>query len=558
MTGGTRLHGPWQRGSRLWRRLDGSHLMVAHRRYSLAGGDALSSAVTYSLLLALLPTLLLLAAGTSAVARLLEPALGDDRAAGLAEAGSDAAHDVLAAVPLGGTPGQELFDAASGPVTVFGTALAVYAALALFRAGRAAVRTLWGQPIGSGNPLVDLVCDVRDGTGLAVALLLAASVTAPAGSAVRELGLPTSATLTLQTMVLAAAAGAYLYWRLPLPDVRVPARARWSAAAVGAVGLGVATVAGTAYTVLVADARGAVYGALTGLVAVLVIGNVAIRLALRALAWQLARFLPPLPEEGHPLTRQAPADLWVVVPAHNEARGLPNTLAALARQRDTDFTVVVVDNASTDGTAEVAVEAGGRLGLRLQVVREDRKGTWAAIATGVAHARDHGATHVLRTDADALPRPGWVGAGRRAFAAGAQFVCGRVVPRRDEHPTLAERVVYPAAVRLAGLTGVWLNRSRAGVRYRTRYRLTQGPSLGFTIALWDRLPGPTQGDLRTVIEDVALLNAARTRTVAVRRVEAMTVEASLRRLRAWGPRRLLLWHWDRRWTPAQEQTCDIR
>ena len=152
MTGRTRQHGLWQQGTRLWQRLDSSHLMAAHRRYSLAGGDALSSAVTYSLLLALLPTLLLLAAGTSAVARLLEPALGDDRAAALTEAGSGAAHDVLAAVPLGGTAGRELFDAASGPVTVFGTALAVYAALALFRAGRAAVRTLWGQPIGSGQP----------------------------------------------------------------------------------------------------------------------------------------------------------------------------------------------------------------------------------------------------------------------------------------------------------------------------------------------------------------------------------------------------------------------
>jgi hypothetical protein len=405
---------------------------------------------------------------------------------------------------------------------------------------------------------VDLARDIRDAAGLAAVLLLAALATAGAGQALRAQDLPPAAHLTARTLLLGVAAGTYLYWRLPLPDARVPARARWTAAAVGSAALLLVSAGGTAYTALVAEARGAVYGALTGLVAVLVLGNVAIRLGLRALAWQLARYLPPLTEEGHPLAQHDPASLWVVVPAHNEAAGLADTLGALARQRDPDFTVLVVDNASTDSTAEVARAAGERLGLRLHVVHEPRKGVWTALATGVAQARDNGATHVLRTDADALPRPGWVAAGRRAFTGGAQFLCGRVVPRRDERPTFTELVVYPAAVRVAGLAGLWLNRSRAGVHYRTRYRLAQGPSLGFSVALWSLLPEPTPGDLRTVVEDIALLNAARTHTVAVRRVESMTVEASLRRWRAWGPRRLLLWHWNRRWTPGQGQTCDIR
>ncbi|MEU7089982.1 glycosyltransferase family 2 protein [Streptomyces achromogenes] len=43
--------------------------------------------------------------------------------------------------------------------------------------------------------------------------------------------------------------------------------------------------------------------------------------------------------------------LWVVVPAHQEAERIDATLDALAAQRDRDFTLVVVDNASTDGTA---------------------------------------------------------------------------------------------------------------------------------------------------------------------------------------------------------------
>ena len=43
--------------------------------------------------------------------------------------------------------------------------------------------------------------------------------------------------------------------------------------------------------------------------------------------------------------------LWVVVPAFDEQAGIARTIAALAAQRDRDFHLVVVDNASTDDTA---------------------------------------------------------------------------------------------------------------------------------------------------------------------------------------------------------------
>ncbi len=56
--------------------------------------------------------------------------------------------------------------------------------------------------------------------------------------------------------------------------------------------------------------------------------------------------------------------------------------------------------------------------------------------------------------------------------------------------------------------------------------------------------------LRDGAEDVTMLNRARRHSDRVVRAEHLVVESSLRRLRAWGARRTLLWHWDRRYRPA--------
>ena len=54
----------------------------------------------------------------------------------------------------------------------------------------------------------------------------------------------------------------------------------------------------------------------------------------------------------------------VVIPAYNEVRFLPDTLAALVRAMDAlemPGEVIVVDNNSDDGTAAVADECGARV-----------------------------------------------------------------------------------------------------------------------------------------------------------------------------------------------------
>jgi glycosyltransferase involved in cell wall biosynthesis len=80
-------------------------------------------------------------------------------------------------------------------------------------------------------------------------------------------------------------------------------------------------------------------------------------------------------------------DCEVVLPCRNEARALPALLARVPRH----IAVLVVDNGSTDGTADVASALGAR------VVVERRPGYGAAVRAGVLAARGR---YVAVMDAD--------------------------------------------------------------------------------------------------------------------------------------------------------------
>lgn len=69
----------------------------------------------------------------------------------------------------------------------------------------------------------------------------------------------------------------------------------------------------------------------------------------------------------------------VVIPTYNEARAIGEVVQSVPRTRIRE--VIVVDNGSTDGTAERAAAAGAR------VIHESRKGYGAACWAGVQAAR---------------------------------------------------------------------------------------------------------------------------------------------------------------------------
>jgi glycosyltransferase involved in cell wall biosynthesis len=88
----------------------------------------------------------------------------------------------------------------------------------------------------------------------------------------------------------------------------------------------------------------------------------------------------------------------VVIPCYNAARWLPATLASVTAQKGVDFEVIVVDDGSTDGSAEVA----RRVCPDASIIRTENQGASAARNLGTAHVRGE---FVQYLDADDLLAP---------------------------------------------------------------------------------------------------------------------------------------------------------
>ncbi len=91
----------------------------------------------------------------------------------------------------------------------------------------------------------------------------------------------------------------------------------------------------------------------------------------------------------------------VLIPAYNAEEFLPRTLASVCRQTYRDLEIIVVDDASTDGTADIIAAAAATDG-RIRSVPGPHTGISAARNTGAAHAT---ADLLAPCDADDLWAP---------------------------------------------------------------------------------------------------------------------------------------------------------
>ncbi len=211
-------------------------------------------------------------------------------------------------------------------------------------------------------------------------------------------------------------------------------------------------------------------------------------------------FLPSLPFRAN---LQTP-DLTVIIPARNEGHQVARAIASFP-----NLPVIVVDDASSDNTSEVARQAGAQV-ISAPPLSPKHKGKPNACAEGARHAVTK---WILFVDSDTWFEPGFAAllvayaeAERLPFvSAFLQQVC----------ESFAEKTLLPYAFALY-FTGV---SARAVNSPKSREALANGQCMLFERAVYDSIGGHS-AVADSVIEDVALARHAKQLGVPMRVVRA--------------------------------------
>ncbi len=125
--------------------------------------------------------------------------------------------------------------------------------------------------------------------------------------------------------------------------------------------------------------------------------------------------------------------LWVIVPTYDEAASIERLLRSvatvLADAAPGDHRILVVDDGSPDGTADLAERLGAELDVVEVLRRTEKNGLGQAYLAGFAHALAAGAERVCEMDADLSHDPGHLpalltAAERADVVLGSRYVQG--------------------------------------------------------------------------------------------------------------------------------------
>jgi glycosyltransferase involved in cell wall biosynthesis len=146
-----------------------------------------------------------------------------------------------------------------------------------------------------------------------------------------------------------------------------------------------------------------------------------------------------------------------LIPAHDEEPRIAAVIAGV----ESALPVVVIDDGSTDGTAEVARSTGATV-----VEQRPNQGKGAALRTGFRHALEAGADAVVTLDADGQHDPGEIPDLLAAWTVGSATATELVIGRRDfaAMPPTRRLSNSLGTVVLSAALGRWIPDNQSGYR----------------------------------------------------------------------------------------------
>ena len=121
-------------------------------------------------------------------------------------------------------------------------------------------------------------------------------------------------------------------------------------------------------------------------------------------------------------------DTAIVIPTYNE-RDTITTILDAVRARLPDADILVVDDSSPDGTADIVTDLGRSDERVSLLLREAKEGLGAAYVAGFRHLLDLGYRRIVQMDADFSHDPSYLSAMVAELDAGADLVIGsRYIP----------------------------------------------------------------------------------------------------------------------------------
>ncbi|GAA1457896.1 glycosyltransferase [Williamsia maris] len=252
------------------------------------------------------------------------------------------------------------------------------------------------------------------------------------------------------------------------------------------------------------------------------------------------------------LSRTDKPTVAVIVAAYNEEKFILDTLRALDKQRWDDVIhrdvlgsprVIVVDNNSTDRTADIVAEhIQSHPRFPVELITEKQKGLGYAIDTAARHAIDTGATLVARTDADTIPDTEWLSQLIRPLLDGKRLVGGRLRARTDEGFTNVVFNAIGVAWRLGHGVEWWRTRKEPDALRRSF--AVCGPNLAFDADIYRESGGFPRVSMDDADEDIILQRRVRaiTGSAGIGLAQKAVVYISLRRLHAFGIKDFVTWY----------------